>query len=129
MPGPATDVVTGLTDLVATIRDDDRTYGLIRRRGRRLEHRVGALRGRPPTVRALHEEVLGDVPPGMRFVPDAVAAESSVRTGAAGAAYVLPPTRVERIRAVIAEGGTLPVKSTYFWPKPRTGMVIRPFDP
>jgi uncharacterized protein (DUF1015 family) len=27
---------------------------------------------------------------------------------------------------VIARGERLPQKSTYFWPKPRTGMVMMP---
>jgi len=29
---------------------------------------------------------------------------------------------------VVAAGARLPRKSTFFWPKPRTGMVIRPHD-
>ena len=45
-----------------------------------------------------------------------------------GSAFLLPPTRVERVRSVIRAGGVLPQKSTYFWPKPRTGMVLRPLD-
>jgi uncharacterized protein (DUF1015 family) len=45
------------------------------------------------------------------------------------AAYLLPATTPERIRDVIARGDRLPQKSTFFWPKPRTGMVIRPLDP
>ena len=32
------------------------------------------------------------------------------------------------IRAVIDRGDRLPRKSTYFWPKPLTGMVIRPLN-
>ena len=40
-------------------------------------------------------------------------------------AYLLPATTVERIRGVVDSGRRLPEKSTYFWPKPRTGMVFR----
>jgi uncharacterized protein (DUF1015 family) len=29
---------------------------------------------------------------------------------------------------VIDDGDRLPQKSTFFWPKPRTGLVIRPHD-
>jgi uncharacterized protein (DUF1015 family) len=29
---------------------------------------------------------------------------------------------------VVASGGRLPQKSTYFWPKPRTGLVLRPLS-
>ena len=61
-------------------------------------------------------------------MPDAVAAEEEVRSGDAVAAFFLPPTKVERIRAVIDHDRRLPQKSTYFWPKPRTGFVLRPLD-
>jgi uncharacterized protein (DUF1015 family) len=91
---------------------------------------VGRLEGRPPTVRALHRELLDRMPGvrGTRFVPDAAAAEAAVRAGHADLALFLPPARVENVRAVVGSGGRLPQKSTYFWPKPRTGMVIRPLD-
>jgi uncharacterized protein (DUF1015 family) len=52
-----------------------------------------------------------------------------VRKGQADAALFLPPTTAARIRSVIDRRETLPQKSTFFWPKPRTGMVIRPLDP
>jgi uncharacterized protein (DUF1015 family) len=68
-------------------------------------------------------------PSSLRFVADAVAAEEAVLAGQAAAAYLLPPTEVDRVRSVIAGGERLPQKSTYFWPKPRTGMMIRPLDP
>jgi len=64
----------------------------------------------------------------VRYVPDAAVAEEAVHSGAADLALFLPPARVEEIRAVIDAGGRLPQKSTYFWPKPRTGMVVRPLD-
>jgi uncharacterized protein (DUF1015 family) len=79
-------------------------------------------------VCALHEQLLDSADTELRFVPDAVVAEEAVRTGGASAALFLPPTRVERIRSVIDDQRRLPQKSTYFWPKPRTGFVIRPFD-
>jgi uncharacterized protein (DUF1015 family) len=64
----------------------------------------------------------------LRFVPDCVLAEAAVMAGDAETAYLLPPTRVQRVWDVVAGGGRLPQKSTYFWPKPRTGMIIRPFE-
>jgi uncharacterized protein (DUF1015 family) len=67
-------------------------------------------------------------PDELRFVPDAALAEAEVREGHADLALFLPPARVENVRAVVASGGRLPQKSTYFWPKPRTGMVIRPLE-
>jgi uncharacterized protein (DUF1015 family) len=44
------------------------------------------------------------------------------------AAYLLPGTTPDRVRAVIERGDRLPRKSTFFWPKPRTGMVLMPVD-
>jgi hypothetical protein len=31
--------------------------------------------------------------------------------------------------AVARNGGTLPQKTTFFYPKPRDGLVLRPLDP
>jgi uncharacterized protein (DUF1015 family) len=118
--------VRDLAEVLSTVRDDTPIYGNVVLEDGRAVHRVAELKGDPPAVCALHEEVLRDAEP--RYVPDAVAAEEAVRTGQAPAAFFLPPTRVERIRSVIEEGRRLPQKSTYFWPKPRTGFVIRPFD-
>jgi uncharacterized protein (DUF1015 family) len=116
--------VHDLAEVLATLSDDDLTYGTAVRGRDGMAHRVAELKGDPPTVYALHEQVLGDAK--LRFVPDAVRAEELVRSGDADAAFFLPPTRVDRIRSVIERGERLPQKSTYFWPKPRTGMVIRP---
>jgi hypothetical protein len=44
------------------------------------------------------------------------------------AAFFLPPTDAARIRDVIDRGERLPRKSTFVWPKPRTGLVLRPLD-
>jgi len=117
--------VHDLVEVLSSVRDDDLTYGTVAVEDGRLIHRVAQTQGAPPTVCALHETVLAQADGELRFVPDAVAAEEGVRTGAAAAAFFLPPTRVERIRAVIDEQRRLPQKSTYFWPKPRTGFVIR----
>ena len=46
------------------------------------------------------------------------------RQGKAEAALLLNPTKVSEVRAVAASGGRMPHKSTYFFPKPLTGLVI-----
>ena len=120
--------VRDLAEVLTSVRDDELTYGTAALEDGRLIHRVARADGAPPTVCALHEEVLEHADGRLRFVPDAVAAEEGVRLGEATAAFFLPPTRVERIRQVIDEKRRLPQKSTYFWPKPRTGFVLRPFD-
>ena len=118
--------VRDLAEILAALDDEALVYGSAAREGSDVVHRVARLEGAPPAVCALHEQVLGDAP--LRFVPDAAAAEEAVHLGESPAAYFLPPTHVGRIREVIEAGGTMPQKSTYFWPKPRTGMIIRPFD-
>ena len=118
--------VRDLAEVLSALDDDELIYGSVTREGSEIVHRVGHLEGAPPTVCALHDLLPGDA--GLRFTFDAAAAEEAVRLGESRAAFFLPPTHVARIRDVIEGGGTLPQKSTYFWPTPRTGMVIRAFD-
>jgi uncharacterized protein (DUF1015 family) len=122
--------VHGLEEILARLVDDDLRFGAALRTDEGVIHLVGRLPGEPPTVSALHREVLDDLKgvQDLRFVPDAALAEAEVREGRADLALFLPPARVENVRDVVAAGGTLPQKSTFFWPKPRTGMVIRPLD-
>lgn len=52
-------------------------------------------------------------------------AAGAVRSGEANAAVLLRPATVSQI-ADISEGGKrMPPKTTFFWPKPRTGLVFR----
>lgn len=121
-------LVRDLQEVLATLVDDDLSYGAAYVRDGELFHLVGRVEGQPPTVEALHRNLLDPLEGvrDVRFVPDAVVAEEAVRTGEANLALFLPPARVQRVREVIDRGGRLPQKSTYFWPKPRTGLVIRP---
>ena len=93
-----------------------------------MRYRVLPLGGDPPAVRALHEGPLRPVDRdgALRFVSDAARADAAVRGGDAVAAWILPPTTPDRIRSLAARGELMPRKSTYFWPKPRTGMVMMP---
>jgi uncharacterized protein (DUF1015 family) len=123
-------LVRDLSEVLASLVEDDLSYGAAVRRGEDLFHLVGRLEGEPPTVQALHRQLLdgNDAVREVRFVPDAVVAEDAVRSGEADLALFLPPARVSRIREVIERGDRLPQKSTYFWPKPRTGLVIRTLE-
>lgn len=121
--------VPDLAEVLATVRDEDATAGLVRLEDGQLVHSVLELDGGPPTVRSLHEGPLAPVgPERLRFDGDAVAAEEAVQNGEAEAAFILPPTSVGTIRAIAERGGRLPEKSTLFWPKPRTGMIMRALD-
>ena len=46
----------------------------------------------------------------------------------ADAAFLLEPTPVASILAVAGEGDVMPQKSTYFYPKALTGLVLNPHE-
>jgi uncharacterized protein (DUF1015 family) len=41
---------------------------------------------------------------------------------------ILRPARFADVTAVVAGGEILPQKTTYFYPKPRDGLVLRPLE-
>jgi uncharacterized protein (DUF1015 family) len=57
----------------------------------------------------------------VKAADDAIAA---VDSGAANCCFLLNPTRVSEISDVALSGGKMPQKSTYFYPKLTTGLVI-----
>jgi uncharacterized protein (DUF1015 family) len=64
------------------------------------------------------------------YTKSAVEAISSVDAGLDGAdaAFLLEPTPVASVIAVAADGDVMPQKSTYFYPKALTGLVINPHE-
>ncbi|HEX2785542.1 MAG TPA: DUF1015 domain-containing protein, partial [Ilumatobacteraceae bacterium] len=78
--------------------------------GAYLEH---ALAGLPVEVSYQH---------GVQNVIDLLAA------GEADAAVLIRPTGIDEIRRTATEHLLMPPKSTFFTPKLRTGLVIRPLD-
>ena len=56
---------------------------------------------------------------------DAATVAAQVEKGDADAAVLLRPVSVDTIRAAAAAGVRMPEKTTFFAPKPRTGMVFR----
>jgi uncharacterized protein (DUF1015 family) len=55
-------------------------------------------------------------------------AARKVSNGGYSAAFLLRPTRVEQVRDCCGAGDKMPQKSTYFYPKLVTGLVLRPLD-
>lgn len=55
-----------------------------------------------------------------------VVAAAQNETDAVG--VLLRPATVAQIRAVAESRTRMPAKTTFFWPKPRTGMLFRPLD-
>jgi uncharacterized protein (DUF1015 family) len=52
----------------------------------------------------------------------------NARLDSADAAFLLEPTPVDSVVAVAADGDVMPQKSTYFYPKALTGLVINPHE-
>ncbi len=52
-------------------------------------------------------------------------AAAAVAAGQADAAVLLRPVAVEQIADIGRGGARMPPKTTFFWPKPRTGLVLR----
>jgi uncharacterized protein (DUF1015 family) len=67
------------------------------------------------------ERLLGGVKAG--FVHSATEAAHEIGDG--GLTFLLAPMPFEAVRAVAEAGEAMPQKSTYFVPKPKTGIVLR----
>lgn len=59
---------------------------------------------------------------------DAGACAALVGKRTASAALLLRPVSVAHTRAAAEAGARMPQKTTFFWPKPRTGLVFRALD-
>ena len=54
---------------------------------------------------------------------------SAITQREARLAFILNPTRIEQVQEVASAGLTMPRKSTYFYPKVMTGLVMNPINP
>jgi uncharacterized protein (DUF1015 family) len=63
---------------------------------------------------------------GIRYTPRLDDALAEVDRGAADAAFLLRAPRVEDVFAVARRGEPMPPKSTYFFPKPLSGLLFHP---
>jgi uncharacterized protein (DUF1015 family) len=64
----------------------------------------------------------------VEFTEDVEEAIEAVETGRAPVAFLLNATRPEHIIAVAGAGDRMPQKSTYFYPKLGTGLVLNSHD-
>jgi uncharacterized protein (DUF1015 family) len=80
------------------------------------------------------DEALGISPQMVRsgdniaYTIDGRAAVASVASGNAAAALLLAPPTVYDVERVSDAGATMPEKSTYFYPKLQTGLLINPLN-
>jgi uncharacterized protein (DUF1015 family) len=63
------------------------------------------------------------------YFKDPADAAAAVGSGEGQIAFFLNPTRTYQVRDVSLAGETMPSKSTFFYPKLLTGLVINPLDP
>ncbi len=63
------------------------------------------------------------------FTPDPEQALSAARRGECAVALLLNPTPMDSVRAIAKASGKMPHKSTYFYPKLRTGLLMHAFAP
>jgi len=62
----------------------------------------------------------------LNYTHDAGEAVRLVQRGEWGAAFLLNPTKIKEVQAVAGAGLRMPPKSTFFYPKLLTGLVIHP---
>jgi len=66
---------------------------------------------------------------GIGYTPRAADAVEAVDRGEADVAFLLREPRVEDVFAVARRGERMPPKSTYFFPKPLSGLLFHPVEP
>jgi uncharacterized protein (DUF1015 family) len=122
------------TDPIA-LRDDmntEGTLGLITREASWL------LRARPELLQAAEDDLdssrlacaLADLGiDQVRYQHGVTLARDAVESGEADAAVLLRPVSIRQIARTADGGRLMPPKTTFFHPKPRTGMVFRELDP
>jgi len=67
-------------------------------------------------------------PEGVTYTPQRAEAEAAVDRGEAEGAFLLRPTRIEDVWEVARRGDVMPQKSTFFYPKLTSGLLLHPID-
>jgi uncharacterized protein (DUF1015 family) len=77
--------------------------------------------------RVLDPEVVDRLgPEGVSYTPSRDEAVAAVDRGDAGAAFLLRPTRIEDVWEIARRGEVMPQKSTFFYPKLTSGLLLMP---
>jgi hypothetical protein len=85
----------------------------------------------PAVLRALDVSLVEAILPAgasVSYTHDAGEAAAAVASGEAVAAVLVPPTPLAAVLAVADAGEVMPQKSTYFFPKVATGLVMNPLE-
>ena len=67
-------------------------------------------------------------PSGVTYTPRREEAVATVDRGEAEAAFLLRPTRIEDVWEIARRGDVMPQKSTFFYPKLTSGLLMLPLD-
>ncbi len=67
-------------------------------------------------------------PEGVTYTPQRAEAVAAVDRGEAEVAFLLRPTRIEDVFTRAREGRVMPQKTTYFYPKLTSGLLLQPLD-
>ncbi|MFH1746747.1 MAG: DUF1015 domain-containing protein [Planctomycetota bacterium] len=72
-------------------------------------------------------KLCGGAAPAVQYIK---AADDAARAAAdsAGTAFLMQPTTMEEMRSVCGAGDLMPHKSTYFYPKLASGLIVNPLD-
>ena len=101
-------------------------YGLLDRHGELVAPPVSYRDARTDDV---HREVVDRIgAEGVTYTPRREEAVALVDRGEAEAAFLLRPTRIEDVWAVAGRGDVMPQKSTFFYPKLTSGLLMLPLD-
>jgi uncharacterized protein (DUF1015 family) len=65
-------------------------------------------------------------PEGVTYTPQRADAVAAVDSGEAEAAFLLRPTRIEDVWEIAGRGDVMPQKSTFFYPKLTSGLLLFP---
>lgn len=122
--------VASLAEMLAGLRDtkDPAVVGLVLEGGKlfRLKHRET---GNVLPVVSLHEGVLKDIPlEHISYGQDPKDMVINLQRKECNAVFILPPPEKEAFAAICKAGRRLPQKSTFFYPKLATGLVMRSLD-
>ncbi|MDQ3378835.1 MAG: DUF1015 domain-containing protein [Actinomycetota bacterium] len=117
------EAVPSVDEALALLADEPRTRSaaVAYRRGR-----IALLRGEEDELDVELVDRFGLE--GIGYTQSASEAVASVDRAEAAAAFLLRPTRVEDVFSVARSGRRMPPKSTYFFPKPLSGLLFHPLE-
>lgn len=81
------------------------------------------------------EHILGLPPecdgeqPNVVYVQDTSLGLRTLRTGGGQVLFVMNPTPISQVRTAVEAGELMPLRSTFFYPKALSGLLVHTFDP